>query len=83
MGEDANLQDQIISLLANRLNIAGSSATTDLLASGALDSLGIVDLLAEIESRFAVRVPMETLEIDQLRTVETITAMVARLRNGG
>jgi D-alanine--poly(phosphoribitol) ligase subunit 2 len=55
------------------------STTTDIVAAGLLDSLALVTLLFEVEQEFAVSVPLENLDIESLRTVERIEALVERL----
>jgi len=77
------LQEEIAAVLAGTLHVDVPSAATDLLAGGLLDSLGIVELLAEVETRCGVRIPMERLELEDVRSVNAIAAFVTRLRNGG
>ena len=63
------------------LNITVPSATTDIIEAGILDSLGLVTLLFEIEEQFGVAIPLEEVDIDGLRTVERIAALVEHLGN--
>lgn len=82
MADLASLQGEIQGVLARTLNIDPPDPATDLLGTGVLDSLGIVELVAELEAHYAIHVPMETLELDEVRSVPAITALVTRLRGG-
>ena len=59
------------------------SPSTDLLESGLLDSLALVELLSELEQRFDVTFDLDELELDTFRTVETISDFVAAQRRRG
>jgi acyl carrier protein len=65
---------------ALRINVP--SATTDVIGTGLLDSLALVTLLVEIEQEFCVAIPLDRLEMEELRTVERIAAMVDDLTDG-
>jgi methoxymalonate biosynthesis acyl carrier protein len=73
----ASLEARLAALFANDLHVAVPSPDTDLLATGRLDSVGLVELLLQLEKQFGVRVNMEDLELDQFRTLTAITAFVA------
>ncbi len=81
MTEGASLQTELAALFADELHVTVPSPDTDLLATGRLDSVGLVELLLKLEKRFGVRVDIERLELDQLRSLAAITRFVAtRLR---
>ncbi len=50
-----------------------------LLEWGVIDSLALADLMAFIEERFAVSVPLEAVTPANFRTLQTIAAMLQRL----
>ena len=50
----------------------------DLLANGVVDSLGLLKLIAWVETEFAVTVDDAALDPDNFRTVDAIDAFVAR-----
>ena len=50
----------------------------DLLLSGILDSLGIADLLAFLESEYAIKIALEDVTVENFATISTMTAFVAR-----
>lgn len=50
----------------------------DLLETGLVDSIGLVELILELEERFGVTLPMEDLEIDDFRSVYRIADLIVR-----
>lgn len=72
--------DQLHQLFREALDMEVSSSHTDIIDSGLLDSLALVTLLAELEQQFSVTVPLEALDVDSLRTIEQIAALVDRLQ---
>ncbi|MND01101.1 D-alanine--poly(phosphoribitol) ligase subunit 2 [compost metagenome] len=56
------------------------SADTDLIASGVLDSLALVELLLQIETQYGLRVSLEKLDFEDFRSVAGIARFVARER---
>jgi acyl carrier protein len=73
------LVDDIRSVLRDHLHVLVESADTDLLESGSVDSIGLVELILHLEERFEVSLPMDALEIDDFRSVNTIAGLVTRL----
>ena len=63
-------------LFLQGLHIEAPSPDTDLFESGTLDSLQLVELLLQLEQRFGVRVAIESIDLDQLRTLERIAKLV-------
>jgi methoxymalonate biosynthesis acyl carrier protein len=66
-------------LFRHTLNIDVPSDKTDLIQSGLLDSLALVELLLELERDFGVSIPLQDLDIENFRTVERIGAFVESL----
>lgn len=58
------------------LNVVVPGPDDDLIERGLLDSLGIVELLYFLESRFGLRADLATLELDQLSSVNAICRLV-------
>lgn len=54
------------------------SAGDDLLGSGLVDSMGMMQLIAFIENKFEFKVPFEDMTIDNFMTVEAITDYVGQ-----
>jgi D-alanine--poly(phosphoribitol) ligase subunit 2 len=76
-GRTASLSTEIEAIFLEELNIAVPSSSADLFAAGILDSMGIVQLLLQLEERFGLRLPIEDLELDSFRTLQKITEFVA------
>jgi D-alanine--poly(phosphoribitol) ligase subunit 2 len=58
------------------LRITVPTPTTDLLETGLLDSMGLVELVAAIEQRFDVVINLMDLDLDHVRTVHAIYTLV-------
>jgi D-alanine--poly(phosphoribitol) ligase subunit 2 len=69
-------QQAIRTLLSEKLLVEVDSPDADLLQAGILDSLALVQLLLHLEERFGVKVPLDELEIDDLRTITSISKMI-------
>lgn len=64
-------------MFVERFHIERPSADTDLLESGILDSFQFVELVLELEQRFGLRIKLEDIELDDLRTLSRIARLVA------
>lgn len=58
------------------LNMAAPAPSTDIIESALLDSLGLVTLLFGIEQEFGTEIALESLEIDDFRTIESIARLI-------
>jgi D-alanine--poly(phosphoribitol) ligase subunit 2 len=72
------LQQEIIDIFAGRFETKLDTLDVDLLETGIVDSVRIVELVLEIEQRFGVGLPFETLEIEDFRTVPRLAERIAR-----
>jgi len=63
-------------LFAESLHVEAPSPDTDLFESGTLDSLQLVELLLQLERRFGVRIAIESIDLEHLRTLERIARLV-------
>jgi acyl carrier protein len=70
-------------LFRDVLNIEVPATDTDVIEAGLLDSLALVELLAAIEQEFQVELPLDGLEIETFRSVDTIAAFVASMNGRG
>ena len=68
----------ILAFFRERLQVTVSDPHEDLISSGKLDSLGLVELLFFLEERFQVRVDVGQLDLAQLRSVSSIADLVGR-----
>lgn len=71
--------ERIEQIFSDVLNISVPSPTTDIIASGALDSLVFVALLYEIEDAFGVELPLDAIDVERLRTIEQIAILADEL----
>jgi acyl carrier protein len=77
MEHSPTLEAEIASLLLERLHVEVPSAHEDLIKTGLLDSLKIVELLAVLEQHFAMRIPLKEIEIHHFRSTESIADFVS------
>ena len=74
---DEALVEHLGTLFREVLNVEVPSPDTDLIEAGLLDSLALVELLFEIEQRFAVDLALEELDIENFRSLDRLAAVIA------
>jgi methoxymalonate biosynthesis acyl carrier protein len=74
---DGGVTEQVKQILLRELNIEVPSEQADLIESGLIDSLALVELLVAIEREFGVSFELEELEPDNFRSVSRIAELVA------
>jgi acyl carrier protein len=79
MMEHQGVHQKLTELFENKLNLEVSSVDTDLLGTGLLDSLALVELLAQLEETFGVSISMDDLELENFRSIASIAGFVAQL----
>ena len=72
-----DLYAELTALFATNLGVDVPSPETDLLETGRLDSLGVVELLFQLEQRFGIRIDPDDLEVDHFRSLAAIAAFIA------
>jgi len=72
--------ERVLRMFGDELSIDVDSSTTDLLETGLLDSLALVELIAAIEQEFQVDLALDTLEIEAFRSVDSIAAFIEGLQ---
>lgn len=75
MAEQAVI-DRVQRLFVEALNVQVPSPEADLIDGGLLDSLALVELLFAMEREFNVTIPLEELDIDAFRSVNSIADFV-------
>lgn len=70
------LAGEIAALVREKLLADVGSPEEDLLLTGVLDSLTLIQLLVHLEERFRVRIPLEELEIENIRSIASIVRLV-------
>jgi acyl carrier protein len=76
MGPDQRVCERIAGLIRRSVGVEVDSFDTDLIETGLIDSLALISLLAEIEREFGFELPLDTLEVDDFRTVASAAAYV-------
>jgi acyl carrier protein len=79
-GERQALEEQVAGLVRDVLQVDVASHDDDLLATGMLDSLAIVNLIAELEGVLGHELMLDEFDIDDFRTVDRIATFVAASR---
>ena len=74
---NGRVNEQVRTIFAEALNITVPADDVDLIDGGLLDWLALVELIMELEHRFGISIPFDTLDIDDFRSVESIGAIVA------
>ncbi len=69
---------RIQGLFEEALSIRAPAPDADIVESGLLDSLALVTLLFEVEQEFDVQIPLDSLEVEDFRTIERIARLVAK-----
>lgn len=75
----SKLEGDIRAVLRDHLTVMVGSPDVDLLETGLIDSIGLVELILQLEDRFGVSLPMDTLEIDDFRSINRIAELITRL----
>ena len=81
MPDTDGLQERIAGLLLDRLHLDVPSVETDLIDTGALDSMLFVELLALLEAEFGLAIDLDDIEVSAFRSIRTIAEFV-RERTG-
>lgn len=63
-------------LFANKLNLDVPSYDAELLQSGLLDSMMLVELFVAIEQEFGVTIAVDSLDIEQFGSLASIAKMI-------
>jgi acyl carrier protein len=82
MLEHNGVHQKLTELFASKLNLEVSSIDTDLVGTGLLDSLALVELLAQLEETFGVSISADDLELENFRSITSIAGFVARRTAG-
>lgn len=74
---DSGVTEQVQQILLRELNVDVPSEQADLIESGLIDSLALVELLVAIEREFGVSFELEELEPDNFRSVSRIAELIS------
>lgn len=73
---DQAIVERLRALILEHLHMEVPSADTDLLDSGLLDSLQLVDLLLLIEQHFGRRIEIEAIDLEDLRSLARLAQLL-------
>ena len=74
------IQDTVVRIFRDKLDVDVTSMEINLLETGLIDSLKFVDLVFNLEQEFGITMPMESLEVDQFRTIVDIVRLVEQCK---
>jgi methoxymalonate biosynthesis acyl carrier protein len=74
---NSGVTEQVQQILLRELNVDVPSEQADLIESGLIDSLALVELLVAIEREFGVSFELEELEPDNFRSVSRIAELIS------
>jgi acyl carrier protein len=77
MIEHYGVHQKLAELFAKKLSLEVSSVDTDLVETGLLDSLALVELLTQLEETFGVSISTDDLELENFRSITSIAGFVA------
>ena len=77
------LQQEVQRIFLENLSIEVPSPQHDLIESGMLDSLALVDLIYQIEARFNTEIDLETLDLEHWRSVASISTFLGKVLGNG
>jgi D-alanine--poly(phosphoribitol) ligase subunit 2 len=71
---------EIKSLIQEKFLADPGSPDEDLVNTGVVDSLTLIQLLVYLEERFGVTIPLSELEIDDIRSISSLARLVSERR---
>jgi acyl carrier protein len=72
------VHQKLTELFARKLNLDVPSVDADLVGTGLLDSLTLVELLAQLEETFGVSISTDDLELETFRSIASIASFVTQ-----
>lgn len=66
-------------LITSTLLVEVGTPEDDLVAMGVLDSMTLINLLATLEKRFGIRIALDELQIDDVRSILSIARLIEAL----
>jgi acyl carrier protein len=72
--------DEIRKMLSEKLMVEVGSPDDDLLSTGLIDSLSLVQLLVTLEEQYAITIPLNELQLEDVRSVSSLANLVETRR---
>ncbi len=70
--------ERIHEVLKGVLDTTQPLESVDLIETGIMDSLALVSVIMELETAFNINIPFEKLEIDNFRTLDSISQFIRK-----
>ncbi len=81
-GSEEGPSQEVLARLARifeeSLSLPAPAPHEDIIETGLLDSLALVTLLFEVEQEFGLQIPLESLDIDDFRSLTGIAQLLAK-----
>ncbi len=77
--ENNKMRERVIAVLEKALPGVDVEASEYLVDDGMIDSLGIVNIIAELSLEFGINIPFEELEADNFNSVDNMVKLVEKL----
>jgi D-alanine--poly(phosphoribitol) ligase subunit 2 len=74
---ERQITTRIQRIFEETFNLSAPAPHTDFIEAGLLDSVALVTFLFEIELQFGIEIPLESLEIDDFRNIESIARLIS------
>lgn len=74
-----NIPEKISTIVCKTLTIDQIDIDKDLFESGLIDSLSLIQLMMELEEGFEITISPEELDVEDYRSVRTMSKMITRL----
>jgi len=68
--------DKLTDIFSTKLSLQIDSPDADLLNTGLLDSMRLVELLLTIEHEFCIQIKLEETDLDNFRSISSIALML-------
>jgi len=75
--------ERIGELVRDTLGVHAPGADVDLIETGLIDSLALVTLIAELELEYDMQFPLESFDVEDFRTLESMAAVVNATQGKG
>ena len=70
------VEDRVAGIFVRHLHIQPPPPDLDLIDSGTIDSVTFVELIANLEQEFSIRIPLDNLDLDHFRSIASIVEFV-------
>lgn len=79
MNATINIHSKVSTIVRESLTVGNVEVEQDLIESGLLDSLALVQLMMALEDGFEITISPEELDVEDYRSIKSISKMIARI----